>query len=261
MPSRNRKLSATASSASSDATGALSEASSADRTHLRSGDGRGSARPEDALAADFGQGSIRPPSEIPCSIIGSFSGQEFGKLTFAHPTTASGREELWIDIIQQAAREKNVPWRWIKILKVFPDELHEKLVVQAVVSVPIVEWEELEGECEACGDPTSRISKCSVCKPCKDVLVCERCEVLTAGAEWVCMRCISDVENCEKGLAKWQHTRYVALQQHWHYCDMGDALNCPKCKCPGATCSIQWHWTFWQPQESGQAQAQGSGQA
>jgi hypothetical protein len=38
MPSRKRKLSATASSASSDATGARSEASSVDRTHLGSGD-------------------------------------------------------------------------------------------------------------------------------------------------------------------------------------------------------------------------------
>jgi hypothetical protein len=39
MPSRKRELSATASSASSDATGARSEAFSVDRTHLGSGDG------------------------------------------------------------------------------------------------------------------------------------------------------------------------------------------------------------------------------
>jgi hypothetical protein len=58
MPSRKRKLSATAPSASSDATGARSEASSVDRTHLGSGDEQGSAQPEEPLEEDVGRGSI-----------------------------------------------------------------------------------------------------------------------------------------------------------------------------------------------------------
>jgi hypothetical protein len=51
ISSRKRKLSATASSASSDATGARSEASSVDRAHLGSQDERGSTQPENDLGA------------------------------------------------------------------------------------------------------------------------------------------------------------------------------------------------------------------
>jgi hypothetical protein len=64
MPSRKRKLSATASSASSNATGARSEASSANRAHLGSRDERGSAQPEDNPEEDVRQGSIRAASQV-----------------------------------------------------------------------------------------------------------------------------------------------------------------------------------------------------